>query len=128
MVTSDLHLGPQDHSAFPVRASWSGLNLRSILFPMGFVLFMCEISRIAQAFIPGIQEAFWMVAYACLFWFAARRPTIYLALARRNLPFLAAAAFAICSGLWVLTPNISAYSGALLFLNVLVGFLFAERL
>jgi exopolysaccharide production protein ExoQ len=128
MATPALDLERRDQSPIAMRVRRWDINLLSILFPAAFVLFMCEIARIGLSFIPGVQEVFWMSAYACLFWFAARKPSIYLALLRRNLPFLVAAAFAILSALWSPTPNLSAYSGTLLLLNILAGFVFAERL
>ncbi len=111
-----------------MQPSGKSANLLSILFPIGFFFFMCGVSRIGLAFMPVVSDVFWATGYACLIWFAARKPTTYIALARRNIPFLLAAAFAICSSLWSITPSISAYSGLLLFLNILVGFVLAERL
>lgn len=128
MAISILGMGQRDGMGSELRTRRGDLNLVSFLFPIGFILFMCEISRIGLAFTPGVQELFWLSAYACLAWYAARRPTVYIALLRRNLPFVVAAAFAILSSFWSITPGISAYSGSLLLLNVLVGFVFAERL
>jgi exopolysaccharide production protein ExoQ len=128
MVTSSLNVSQGARLRFAPRSMGSSSNLLSVLFPIGFFLFMCGVSRIGLSFMPAATEVFWVSGYACLLWFAARKPTTYIALARRNIPFLFAAAFAICSSLWSITPSISAYSGTLLFLNVLMGFVVAERL
>lgn len=99
-----------------------------VILPVAFYFFMASICRVGIDLVPATTNISWGAAYACLFWAIVRRPAVYIELARRNALLLVAALFCSCSAFWSLTPVLSFYSGILFVLNVLVGFLFAERL
>jgi exopolysaccharide production protein ExoQ len=119
------HLGPRPNAQ--IVSADAGVMMKYVL-PVCFFACMCSVSRIGLMFVPSTTGLSWGLAYVLFAIAATQNPEVYLDMVRRNAIFLLAALFAACSAFWSLTPALSAYSGILLFMNYLVGFLLAERL
>ncbi len=123
-------------SSPPMHSFGAGRSMTSVLIKKFdelaivavWIVFLSGISRIGLAVVPEYTQVAWLGAYVVTALAILQRPNIYLALVRRNLIFIFASLFCICSGLWSYLPSLTAYSGVLLLLNTLVGFAIAERI
>lgn len=105
-----------------------GTGVIMVLASLFFVLFFASISRFGTEFIPSTTNLFWAMAYGMLAVSLWWKPEAFAASFSHNQMLLLAAGFATLSGLWSLTPALSAYRGVMLLLNILVGFMVFQHL